>query len=141
MAGERTDPRELVAWLDSLSDDELLDFRFELYGRCETADEDSSVYEFARTALDVVYAIERRRDIQRGLRTVCRVVAPDADPDAFVDALFLLARHQRQLGSDDTAGVFAGALEVAQRRAEGKHDVSGGPTDNEEGSDEQQDRQ
>jgi hypothetical protein len=141
MAGERTDPRELVAWLDSLSDDELLDFRFELYGRCETADEDSSVYEFARTALDVVYAIERRRDIQRGLRTVCRVVAPDADPDAFVDALFLLARHQRQLGSDDTAGVFAGALEVAQRRAEGKHEVSGGPTDNEEGSDEQQDRE
>src|ERR1019366_5132247 len=106
MAGERTDPRELVAWLDSLSDDELLDFRFELYGRCETADEDSSVYEFARTALDVVYAIERRRDIQRGLRTVWSVVAPDADPDAFVDALFLLARHQRQLGSDDTAGVF-----------------------------------
>ena len=132
--------RELAPWLDSLDDEALRDFRFELYGRCETADEDSSVYEFARTALDVVYAIERRRDIQRGLRTVCRVVAPDADPDAFVDALFLLARHQRQLGSDDTAGVFAGALEVAQRRAEGKH-VSGGPTDNEEGSDEQQDRQ
>jgi hypothetical protein len=29
------------------------------------------------------------------------------------------------------AGVFAAALEVAERRAEGKRDVSAGPTDNE----------
>jgi hypothetical protein len=141
MAGERTDPCEFVAMLESLGDDGLLDFRFELYDRLEVAADDSDTYRFARAALDTVYAVERRRDIQRGLRTACRVAAPDADPDAFVEALFLLARHQRQLGSDDTAGVFAGALEVAQRRAEGKHDVSGGPTDNEEGSDEQQDRQ
>jgi len=131
MAGEHTDPRQHGAWLDSLSDDELLDHRFELYDRLELVDEDSQVYKWLRGTLDVVYAIERRRDIQRGLRTVCRVVAPDADPDAFVDALFLLARHQRQLGSDDTAGVFAGALEVAQRRAEGKHDVSAGPSSTE----------
>src|ERR1039458_9011780 len=129
MAGERTDPRELVAWLDSLSDDELLDFRFELYGRCETADEDSSVYEFARTALDVVYAIERRRDIQRGLRTACRVAAPDVDADAFSAALPLLPRHRRPRCLDEVAGVFAAALEVAERGAEGKRDVSAGPTD------------
>jgi hypothetical protein len=141
MAGEHTDPREYVAWLDSLSDDELLDHRFELYDRLELVDADSDTFRFARGALEVVYAIERRRELRRGLRTVCRVVAPDVDADAFVDALPLLARHQRQLGSDDTAGVFAGALEVAQRRAEGKHEVSGGPTDNEEGSDEQQDRE
>src|ERR1039458_7963817 len=89
MAGERTDPCDFVAWLESLGDDGLLDFRFELYDRLEVAADDSDTYRFARAALDTVYAVERRRDIRRGLRTACRVAAPDADPDAFVDALLL----------------------------------------------------
>jgi hypothetical protein len=112
--------RELVAWLDSLDDDELVAYRFELYDRCELAGEDSDTYGFARGALDVVHAVEARRDIRRGLRMMCQVAAPYADADEFADAVIALARAQRQLGSDTDAGeVFSAALEVAQRRAEG----------------------
>jgi hypothetical protein len=112
-------------WLESLDDEALRSYRFELYTRSEIAPGDSDVYRFSQRALEVVYAVERRRGVQHGLRMLCKVVAPEADADAFTDAMFALARAARETGSDDPASVFAGAFEVARRRA-GQPEISNG---------------
>jgi hypothetical protein len=62
------------AWLESLDDEQLLSFRFELYDRCEVSPEDSGTYAFARAALELVYALERRRALHRELAAVCTAV-------------------------------------------------------------------
>jgi len=123
---------EYQEWLQSLSDDELRDYRFELYDRLEISDSSSHTYRFAEAALKVMCAHERRRALQRELNFACEMAAPDVDPEAFTEALFILARAQRQLDSDpDAAGVFAGALEVAERRAEARRSEQNSPDEEE----------
>lgn len=113
--------KEFNGWVESLDDEELTTYRYELYARAEIADSSSHTYMFAEAALKVMCAHERRRALQRELNFACEMAAPDVDPEAFTEALFILARAQRQLDSDpDAAGVFAGALEVAERRAEAR---------------------
>jgi hypothetical protein len=70
---------EFRAWVESLDDDRLLDFRFELYDRCEIAPEDSYTHEFARVALKLVGLIEERRALCRELWTLCLAMAPGAE--------------------------------------------------------------
>ena len=105
------------AWPESLDAEQLLGYRFELYDRLEAADEDSEAYAFARSALTVVYALERRHAVRRWLCDLCQVAAPDVDGEAFADAAFALTRARRELGGELDIDVLAGALEVAERRA------------------------
>lgn len=64
-------------------------------------------------------AVERRSEVRAYLRDACRLAAPDLDEDRFADSVIALARAQRELGRDDAASVFAGALEIAGNRKKG----------------------
>jgi mannose/cellobiose epimerase-like protein (N-acyl-D-glucosamine 2-epimerase family) len=124
---------EYQAWLRSLSDDELRDYRFELHDRAEIADATSDTYAFAEAALKAVCAQEHLRDFRRRLVFLCMEIVPEVDPEVFTDAFFALARAERQLGSNPDVGeVFAGALEVAERRA-GSRRSEQNSTEEEEG--------
>ena len=124
---------EYREWLRSLSDDELRDYRFELYDRHDIADATSETYVFAEAALKAVCAQEQLRGVRRRLIRLCEEIAPEVDPEAFTDAFLALARAERQLGSDSDVGeVFAGALGVAERRAEARRSEQNS-TDEEEG--------
>ena len=110
---------EFRGWLDGLRDDELTDYRFELYDRLGVAKEGSGTWEFARGALDVVYAIEKRRAGRLVLRNMCRVAVPDVDADEFADAVIAITRACRELESDtEPVEIFGAALAIAQRRAD-----------------------
>lgn len=97
---------------------QLRDYQAELEQRLWNAAVGSLEARFADVALRFVEAFAERELAHGALRETCRRLVPVADPDAFADAMFALIRAGRELGIDDPAGVFAGALEVARRRGE-----------------------
>ena len=106
---------EFRARLESLTDEELRERRFAAYDFHDIKDPDTQA--FARDLLAAVAAVETERTLRRDLRLICMELMPAADDFAFADAVFLLSRAQRELGSEpDPAWVLGEALDIARDR-------------------------
>jgi hypothetical protein len=102
-----------------MSEDELRDYRLELYNRLEVADPASQTAVFADAALKMVYAMEKRAQLRRTLRDSCSAAAPEVDADVFVDALFAINGMSRELGdSSGAVEIISAAFDAAQARKE-----------------------
>lgn len=77
------DPEAFIAWLRSLDDDGLVDYRFEIYDRADVAPNAEGL----RAALKFVCAIEREREWLREMRNLVCLGCPDVDSDAFASAV------------------------------------------------------
>lgn len=107
--------REFLRWLHSLDDEQLLDYRAELFDRFEVGGGEG-----VEAALNFVANVLE-------MRHIARTEHPDLNGQVVASALYQLAIAALDLGIDHTtperaAELFAGAIEVAERR----HDQNGG---------------